>query len=92
MYLKYTSLLIFYKMFYWQAKSSAKTLQIHNLWGVKMVFMYPKDGMEKNCLKSFCGSTEHWNGENSNSMFGLPLNSNNLGGQKWPFLPQRQHG
>ena len=45
-------------MFYCQAKSSAKTPQIHNLWGVKMAFIYPKDGMDKNCLKSFSGV--HW--------------------------------
>ena len=42
-------------MFHWQAKSSAKNPQIHNLWGVKRAFIYPKDGMNKNGLKSFPG-------------------------------------
>ena len=45
-------------MFYWQAKSSAKTPQIHNLRGVKMAFIYPKDDMDKNFLKSSPGV--HW--------------------------------
>ena len=48
----------FKKMFYWQAKSSAKTPQIHNLWGVKSGFIYPKDGMDKNCSKTSVGV--HW--------------------------------
>ena len=39
-------------MFYWQAKTSAKTPQIHNLWGVKTDFIYPKNGMDKNLPKN----------------------------------------
>ena len=43
---------------------------VTNLGGSKMVFIYSKDSVDKNCFKSFTGSTEHWNGENSNFKFG----------------------
>ena len=49
-------------MFYWHVFThllrkcftgnfSAKTPQIHNLWGGKMAFIYPENGMDKKLLK-----------------------------------------
>ena len=38
-------------MFSWPDKSLAKTPQIHNFLGVKMAFIYLKDGMDKNKKK-----------------------------------------
>ena len=74
-------------MFYWQVKSSAKTPQIHNLWGVKMAFIYPQDGMDKICLKSFSGVP--LNNEMAKTVTldsANPPTVTNLGGAKMAFI------